>query len=883
MSDYDVVVIGAGLGGLSAAAFMTKAGKSVLLLERQNVPGGYASSFTRGRFEFEISLHELSGLGDENNRGPLLRILKECGVADRVEFLYIPEFYRSVYPDVDIVVPIGRQNFEEVLCGEFPDVADGIKEFTRIVHDFADEALSANRVGMKAVAQEPSRFPTLTANFGKTLADVLNPLVPDEKARAVLGQIWGYYCQPPARMSFLIYALGNASYLRFGPAHIKGTSQALSQAFVDVIEERGGEVRLNNGAKRIVTSGGAVTGVVADDGTEISCRYVVSNANPVTACLDLIGPDNVPAWYLRRLGAGTGGASTFNVYLGLDRPISDFGLMTHETFVNTGYDLDKHAEMMRAGPEGSFDEAAVTAYNLADPDISPPGTAVVVITAIAYPDAWLKMPPDRYVEAKNRLADKALDLAERVAPGLRDHIEVVEVATPLTNMRYTGNLGGSIIGFDETYQGTGMARMPNRGPLDGLYFANAYTFIGGGYEPCIASGYKASADVLDDMERGGREPKVMERIQRKLEEQAGEAGELTDTAASHAKQVMARLHPNRVPLKVSEVIEETKTAKTLRLLPEDGQLPCFRAGQYVNLFVEIDGVLTSRPYSIASDPGKPYYDLTVRRVEGGFVSAYLLDRIKPGDILESTGPGGSFYYEPVSDTQDLVFLAGGSGITPFMSIIREAAEKKPPYRVHLIYGSCDPSDIIYEKELGELASKHPGLRVDFVISEPPGGWAGLCGMLDAGMISSLVDSVESKTFYICGPAAMYPLCEGALEELGVLGRRIKKEAYGSPTDVTGEPGWPEGLSPDSEFEVVEERSGRSLKARAGEPLMNSLERAGIVVAAVCRSGECTACRTRLLGGKVFAPARVHRRWSDEHSGYIHPCMSYPVEGLRIRI
>jgi ferredoxin len=150
------------------------------------------------------------------------------------------------------------------------------------------------------------------------------------------------------------------------------------------------------------------------------------------------------------------------------------------------------------------------------------------------------------------------------------------------------------------------------------------------------------------------------------------------------------------------------------------------------------------------------------------------------------------------------------------------------------------------------------------------------------MIASLVGSVNGKKFFLCGPAQMHILCDDALRTLGVPPRLTKKEAYGPPADITWEPGWP-GLSPNREFQVVEKRSGRTLKARAGEPLMVSLERAGLVVPAICRSGECTACRTRLLAGRVFTPARVCQRWVDEKTSYIHPCMSYPLENLQIRL
>jgi ferredoxin-NADP reductase len=585
---------------------------------------------------------------------------------------------------------------------------------------------------------------------------------------------------------------------------------------------------------------------------------------------------------LKRIGAASGGASTFNVYMGLDCPCTDLGLRNHETFVNTIYDLDKHYEIMRTALNVEPAETAVTAYNAVDPDFSPPGTASVVLTLISYSEPWLKLSPAEYIEAKSKVADNVIKLAERVAPGLRDHIEVVEVATPLTNARYTGNIGGSIIGFDETFKGTGMDRMPSRGALPGLYFTGSYVNIGGGYEPSMVSGFMAARNVLEDMERGGRDEAQMERIQKRLEKQAPDAFELVEDTVLPMKEALRRLHPKRVSLEVSEIVKVTETTETIRVEPARGELPFFRAGQYVNLFVDVDGVLTSRPYSISSPPGKPYWDFTVRRMRDGFVSNYLLDRVKVGDVLESTGPAGSFYHEPLMDTDDLVFLAGGSGITPFASIIKDAAEKKAPFKVHLIYGSRDLSDIIYERELTELSGKHPSFNVDFVISEPPEEWPGLCGLLDTQMISRLVGSVEGKTFYVCGPSPMYPLCEGALESLGVPARRIRKEVYGPPADVVKEPGWP-GMDPETIFKVAEERSGRAIEAKAGEPLMNSLEREGIVVPAICRAGECTACRTRLLEGRVFAPERVRLRWSDERAGYIHPCMSYPLEDLRIRI
>jgi ferredoxin-NADP reductase len=353
-------------------------------------------------------------------------------------------------------------------------------------------------------------------------------------------------------------------------------------------------------------------------------------------------------------------------------------------------------------------------------------------------------------------------------------------------------------------------------------------------------------------------------------------------------------------LRVIDIIQETPTTKTFRLERTDGPLPPFRPGQYVNVFVDVDGVLTSRPYSISSPPPLPSLplaegkeggtvDLTVRDKAGGFVAPYLFNEIRVGDELETTGPAGSFYHEPLIDGNDLVFLAGGSGITPFMSIIRDTlarGEGDSPSQIHLLYGSRVPDDVIFGEELADLAARHSNLKVSLVVSEPPEGGRPdrpyRTGFLDADLIRQEVGDVTGKTFYICGPNVMYDFCLCTLVELGVPSHKIRRELYGPPVDATNEPGWPVGLSVGTLFNVEIEGRG-SIRAAAGEPLLNSFERYGIVVPAVCRAGECSTCRVRLLSGRVFMPAHTALRESDRQHGFIHTCVSYPLEDLRIRL
>ena len=498
---YDAVVIGAGLGGLAAATTLAHSGLSTLLLERHNVPGGYASSFVRGRYEFEVALHELSGIGPPERRGNVYRALEYLGVTDKVEFLHVPELYRAIHLDpatseqtLDITLPVGREAFEAALIEAFPHEARGIHRFLDRVFAFGRDYARYLRQRRKVhPASVPLRFPHMIRYMPTTWGQVLDRDVRDPAARAVLSGYWGYVGMPPSEISFMFMASTLAAYVRRGAAFPKGRSQALSNAFLARFEELGGEARMNCGVQRITTSNGRVTGVITEDGEEIEARWIVSNADPIATCREMIGTEHVPASFFTRLQSSEVAASTINVYLGVARSAEALGIAEHEIFVSAGFDADRHYERMNtlSAPEA----IAVTCYNIVYPDISPPGTSIVVLTALAFGQPWTQVPPAEYVATKNRIADAMIEMAERVAPGLREHAEVVEVSTPLTNMRYANALGGSIYGFNQPPRDNMAWRMDYKGPLDRLYFAGAWTQPGGGFEPTMMSGVRAGRAI----------------------------------------------------------------------------------------------------------------------------------------------------------------------------------------------------------------------------------------------------------------------------------------------------------------------------------------------------------------------------------------------------
>lgn len=497
---YDTIVIGAGLGGLSVATMLAKNDLKVLLLERHNVPGGYATSFVRGRYEFEVALHELSGVGPPERRGAVYRYLEYLGMVDRVEFLHVPNLYRAVFPELDMTLPVGREAFEAKLADTFPHEARGIQQFMERVFDFGrDFARIIRKRGKVNPATMPFQHPHFFRYLPTTWGQVLHRDVKDPAARAVLSQYWGYVGLPPSQVSFVYMASTLAAYVRRGAAFPKGRSQALSNAFLSRFEELGGEALLNCGVQRITAADSRVNGVITEEEEEIRADWIVSNSDPITTCRDLIGQDKIPEGFFTRLQSSEVAASTVNVYLGVACPPEQLGLSEHEIFVNANYDFDRHYESMKVvvPPEA----IVITCYNAVYPDISPPGTCIVVLTALAYGEPWYEVPPAEYVDAKNRIADVMIDMAEQIAPGLRQYAEVVEVSTPLTNMRYAGTIGGSIYGFSQPPHDNMVWRMGQRGPLEGLYFVGAWTQPGGGFEPTIMSGQMAGGAIAHKFKR----------------------------------------------------------------------------------------------------------------------------------------------------------------------------------------------------------------------------------------------------------------------------------------------------------------------------------------------------------------------------------------------
>ncbi|MFX1380067.1 MAG: FAD-binding oxidoreductase [Promethearchaeota archaeon] len=358
-------------------------------------------------------------------------------------------------------------------------------------------------------------------------------------------------------------------------------------------------------------------------------------------------------------------------------------------------------------------------------------------------------------------------------------------------------------------------------------------------------------------------------------------------------ELAKRLHPKRQYLVISEIKEETKSAKTFKLEPHVGsrtkELAYFRPGQYLSLKVKVNGVEITRPYSIASSPKDAqngFYEITIRKEDHGFLTQYIWNNWKVDTVVESSGPEGFFYYEPLRDLKQIVGIAGGSGITPFRSIAMAIIDGIIDAKLTILYGSSEEDDIIYSEELKELEKKHPDkLKVVNVLScEVVSLEDCETGFITAEIIEKYCD-VNKSTFFICGPQVMYEFVQRELEKFKVPRKRIRREAFGEIKHIENYPGFPKEVA-DKVFKITTHIGAKvkEIPANATESVLVAMERANLAPPSKCRSGECGFCRSLLISGNIYiSPINDWRRAADKKFNYFHPCYSFPVSDLEVKI
>lgn len=485
MKQYDVIVIGGGNGGLASAATLAEKGKSVILFEKHNIPGGCGTSFRRGRFEFEVALHQLSHMGTEENPGPLRELFERYGILDEINWIQIKELFRVNFPDgTGVSLPAERKQCEDFLCKEFPSQADGIRKYFETVYKFCAEAAefaakSAKSTGepgalKKAIMKAgfPKLYPTL-ANYGlKSTQEVLDEFFTDSKLQLALSAYWCFMGVPPARFPFAILAKCTNFYLETKPYYLTGTSMMMNQAIMEAVQKMGGTVRLNCGVKRIILENGKAVGVIDEFGEEYRAKKIISNISPLATYGNLLLPEEIPDAAREYLKPYTVGISAITCFIGLDCTPEEIGFTTSFTLNYESLDANEDFKDAYKLLPGN-DPLVATCYTVDDPSVSPKGTSVITAGTLKYGEPWEKLPPEQYYEMKYEAGRRIVARLEKMCPGFTEHIEEMEIATPLTHMRYLGHPGGAIYGYEQDLMQS-VFFFPTESKIENLEFASGW-------------------------------------------------------------------------------------------------------------------------------------------------------------------------------------------------------------------------------------------------------------------------------------------------------------------------------------------------------------------------------------------------------------------------
>jgi len=332
------------------------------------------------------------------------------------------------------------------------------------------------------------------------------------------------------------------------------------------------------------------------------------------------------------------------------------------------------------------------------------------------------------------------------------------------------------------------------------------------------------------------------------------------------------LHPGFVKAVITDKTPCSSDCVKITLKPaECGEFPYFRAGQFVTLSCKAGDSYLSRPYSIISSPKEALagkLEIMVQRK--GIFSTFIIDEAAAGTELWMGEPSGDFHHDSIRDRNHVLAIAGGSGVTPFLSMMKAIHEGSEDFRLTLVYGARTKAHIPFDTE------KSKGEKTETVVvlsEEEAEGYK--YGFITADLLKEYID--DDTSVFMCGPDAMYRFVGKELESIGFDPARIRQERNSVGDREVRE------IS-TFKLTVYIRDAVYELDANNNETLITALERAGIPAVVRCRNGSCGFCHSRVVDGNYFiAKENDFRRAADKKFNYIHPCSTYPESDMIIDI
>lgn len=506
---WDVVVVGSGLAGLSCAASLAALEHKVLVLEQHDIAGGNATVFRRKRkngheYEFDVGVHYI---GEASGGGLFPAIYGSLGVGDRVSFRPLdPDQVDTIFiGDTEFRVPADWDLYIERLVEALPDEDHEVRHCMQILRDVAKETRDRFIPGVETPVYDEWAYQSLATLFEHTGVS--------EKAQALIDHWNGLYASPPSQTSVAMHSLITHHYMS-GAFYPEGGGQVLPARLIQVIEAHGGEVRTLAGVQEItIDSSGdqpVATGVITKDGTVIHADIVVSNADHRRTVVDLVGKEHWKPTTVQFAESATMTLGLLVAYVVVDIDLASDHPNTNY-HIYSSYDIEGTYASLDAGELPEEDWAYIALASNKDPNnphLCPPGHTNFQIMTLAPRgmEFWgVEVSPadggkyrrgTQYREQKDVITNRLLTAAERVFGPIRDHVVFMELATPMTHERYTHSSGGTSYGYIHSPQQTGSRRPSHSTEIQGLYLTGANTVSGHGIAGSLTGGVNCAGNIV---------------------------------------------------------------------------------------------------------------------------------------------------------------------------------------------------------------------------------------------------------------------------------------------------------------------------------------------------------------------------------------------------
>ncbi len=490
---YDVIVIGSGIGGLMAALTCARANRSVLVLEAAKQFGGYTNGFARKHFHFDPGIHYIGECGEG---GAFRRLLDGVGL-NEVAFTELdPDgFDWYVFPDYNVHNCRDLDRFRDRLAADFPSEKKGLDRLFQLVRNVSATTRAATRIRGPGDALKALRHAPTMLRWGRsTLSELLDTLFVDPHLKAAVCGPIGDLGLPPSRVSAMMH-LGVLAHYSRGAYFPKGGSNVMRDAFLQGLERHGAVLKRNARVDKILHDGERVTGVRCAGGEQHLGKIVVSNAQ-ASSTYEMLGHEVLSKRLRRKLDNLEHSVGSLCIFMGVDGALDTSKVGSSNVWNYSSHDIDRLYDGALAGELPKALSYFLTVPSNKDPDspLAPEGKQVVEMVTMAagapfkkwFKDKSMKR-GDEYEALKKDLADQYIAAAETHLPGLGEAVELLEVGTPATNYSYTLSPEGNIYGPAHTPAQVPPFRFGFRGPMDGLLLCGS-SVISAGILPCAASG-----------------------------------------------------------------------------------------------------------------------------------------------------------------------------------------------------------------------------------------------------------------------------------------------------------------------------------------------------------------------------------------------------------